>query len=107
MVAGLKYGNININVSGLLGFSIPTLSWGAYPGNPIQDIGSGNCAVHNGLLLDHPQKSVLTSPWRLYPTHLWSPVHRNLEPTVTAALPFFLSPSFAAIMAPAMQAVRG
>lgn len=32
-----------------------------------QDIGSGNCAVHNTWMLDHPQKSVLWGPWRYYP----------------------------------------
>ena len=32
-----------------------------------QDIGSGNCAVHNSWMLDHPQKSVLWAPWRYHP----------------------------------------
>ena len=33
----------------------------------MQDIRSGNCAVHNTWMLDHPQKSVLWAPWRYYP----------------------------------------
>lgn len=36
-----------------------------------QDIGSGNCAVHNTLLLDHVQKSVLRAPWRFHPMPFW------------------------------------
>lgn len=107
MVAGLKYGSININVSGLLGFCVPNLTWGAYPGNPLNDIGSGNCAVHNAMLLDHPQKSVLTVPWRLYPAHLWSPVHRNLDATISASFPFFRSPSIPATLAVALCGLRG
>jgi hypothetical protein len=46
----------------------------------VQDIGSGNCAVHNTLLLDHPQKSIILVPWRFYPTHLWSPHNRKQQP---------------------------
>lgn len=107
MVAGLKYGSININVSGILGFSVPNLTWGAYPGNPLNDIGSGNCAVHNALLFDHPQKTVLTVPWRLYPTHLWSPVNRNLEATIAASIPFFRSPSLPATLGIALCGIRG
>eukprot|EP00884_Botryococcus_braunii_P012774 jgi/Botrbrau1/21498/Bobra.174_2s0007.1 len=72
-----------------------------------EDIGSGNCAVHNGLLLDHPQKSVLHVPWRLYPTHLWSPVNRNLEAIVRSAFWFFNSPSLISIAPLAFQAVLG
>lgn len=37
----------------------------------LQDIGSGNCAVHNTLLLDHVQKSVLRAPWRFHPMPFW------------------------------------
>jgi hypothetical protein len=72
-----------------------------------QDIGSGNCAVHNTLLLDHPQKSVIRAPWRFYPTHLWSPHNRNLEASVASALWFFNSPSIPTLIPPALQALRG
>jgi hypothetical protein len=36
MIAGLKYGSINVNVATIVGFTIPSCTWGAYPGNPIQ-----------------------------------------------------------------------
>lgn len=35
-IAGLKYGSINVNVATMLGFCVPKLTWGAYPGNPPQ-----------------------------------------------------------------------
>ena len=37
-VAELRYGSININVATMLGFSVPKLTWGAYPGNKPQVI---------------------------------------------------------------------
>lgn len=73
----------------------------------VQDIGSGNCAVHNTLLLDHPQKSVLWGPWRYYPTHLWSPSNRNLEAAVPAAIYFLAYPSILTLIPPALAALRG
>lgn len=73
----------------------------------VQDIGSGNCAVHNTLLLDHPQKSLLWGPWRYYPTHLWSPSNRNLEAAVPAAIYFLSHPSIITLIAPALAALRG
>ena len=35
-VAALRYGSININVVTMLGFCVPKLTWGAYPGNTPQ-----------------------------------------------------------------------
>ncbi len=35
-IAALKYGSINVNVATMLGFCVPKLTWGAYPGNPPQ-----------------------------------------------------------------------
>ena len=44
-----------------------------------QDIGSGNCTVHNTLLLDHVQKSVVWAPWRYRPPPFWEPFNRNVS----------------------------
>ena len=35
-VAALRYGSININVVTMLGFCVPKLTWGAYPGSTPQ-----------------------------------------------------------------------
>jgi hypothetical protein len=35
-VAALRYGSVNINVVTMLGFCVPKLTWGAYPGNSAQ-----------------------------------------------------------------------
>ena len=35
-VAALRYGSVNINVVTMLGFCVPKLTWGAYPGNTPQ-----------------------------------------------------------------------
>ncbi len=35
-VAALRYGSINVNVATMLGFCVPRLTWGAFPGNPLE-----------------------------------------------------------------------
>ncbi|HZD56362.1 MAG TPA: aldehyde dehydrogenase family protein [Anaerolineales bacterium] len=66
-VAGLRYGMILINQFAGLGFLAMTTTWGAYPGNDIFDIQSGTGVTSNVLMFEHPQKSVVKSPFRLSP----------------------------------------
>ncbi len=77
-IAQLRYGAIGINVWTGVGFLLPALTWGAFPGNPLADIQSGRGVVHNAYLFDHPQKSVLSAPFRVFPTPLWFADHKNL-----------------------------
>ncbi|MBV0893798.1 aldehyde dehydrogenase family protein [Microbacterium sp. NC79] len=69
-ITELHYGNIAIN--GWTGFSFvaPTLSWGAFPGHTLEDVGSGIGIVHNALLLDDVERSVLRGPFRPFPRSL-------------------------------------
>jgi len=66
-VEKLNYGTVAINEWSALGFVIPTLPWGGYPGNKDNDIQSGQGYVHNSLLFESPQKGVVYSKFRLSP----------------------------------------
>lgn len=66
-VVNLHYGTIGINVWSAVGFLVPTLSWGAYPGNTLDEVGSGIGIVHNSHLLEHVERSVITGPFRPFP----------------------------------------
>ena len=57
----------------------PALPVTSLMGHAVQDIGSGNCAVHNTMLLDHVQKSVVWAPWRYRPPPFWEPFNRNVR----------------------------
>jgi acyl-CoA reductase-like NAD-dependent aldehyde dehydrogenase len=77
-IASLKYGAIGVNIwSGML-FYFGSTTWGAYPGNTHVDVGSGIGFVHNSYLFDHPQKSVVYAPFRIFPTPAWFANHQNL-----------------------------
>lgn len=58
-----------------------------------QDIGSGNCYVHNTKLIDHPQKGVLEAPWTVRPKPFWATQNPSLEGMAPAALKFFAYPT--------------
>ncbi|MCG8516615.1 MAG: aldehyde dehydrogenase family protein [Pseudomonadales bacterium] len=66
-VAKLRYGTIGINVWSAIGFLIPGLSWGAFPGNTLSDVGSGIGIVHNAHLLENAERSVVSGPFRPFP----------------------------------------
>ncbi|KJL29514.1 aldehyde dehydrogenase family protein [Microbacterium oxydans] len=69
-IAALRYGSIAINGWTAFGFITPTLTWGAFPGSTIEDVGSGIGVVHNALLLDDVERSVIRGPFRPLPRSL-------------------------------------
>lgn len=74
-IAALEYGSVALNCWPGLAFYLGSPSWGAYPGNPLDDIRSGRGAVHNTSLFDHPQKSVVRTPFRIWPKPPWFAGH--------------------------------
>jgi len=66
-IADLRYGGIAINTWTGVVFATPILSWGAFPGSTLQDVGSGLGVVHNTLLLDRVERSVMRGPFRPFP----------------------------------------
>lgn len=58
-IAALRYGCVAVNAWTGVGFLLAQTTWGAYPGHTAQDIRSGRGVVHNALLFDKPQKSVV------------------------------------------------
>jgi acyl-CoA reductase-like NAD-dependent aldehyde dehydrogenase len=69
-VADLRYGGIAINAWTGVVFATPVLSWGAFPGGTLADVGSGLGVVHNTLLLDGVERAVLRGPFRPFPRSL-------------------------------------
>lgn len=69
-LTALHYGSVAINGWTAFGFITPTLTWGAFPGGTIDDVGSGIGVVHNALLLDRVERSVLRGPFRPFPRSL-------------------------------------
>ncbi len=69
-IANLRYGSIGINAWSAIAFFVANCPWGAFPGHTLEDVGSGIGVVHNALLLDAPERAVVTGPFRPSPRSL-------------------------------------
>lgn len=106
-IAGLKYGGIAINVWAGANFALGVASWGAYPGNTLDRVRSGIGVVHNTMLFDHPQKSVVWGPFRLWPTPVWFADHKNLVDLGRRATFFEADPTWLGLPAVAWAGLKG
>lgn len=106
-IADLRYGGIGINCWTGLNYGLVNATWGAFPGHPLDDIESGQGVVHNGLLLDHPQKSVVRAPFVLAPTPAWFTDHRNNLALGQLMTRFEAAPSWLQVPKVALTALKG
>jgi Aldehyde dehydrogenase family len=104
-IAQLQYGTIGINIwSGVL-FAMPEIPWGAFPGNTLEAVGSGQGFVHNTELIQNPQKAVVSAPFYIWPTPAWFAQHRTLNQLAQRLIAFEHRPNlstFAAVIAAAL-----
>jgi acyl-CoA reductase-like NAD-dependent aldehyde dehydrogenase len=86
LIAQLRYGTVGVNCWSGVGFLTPRASWGAFPGHTVDDIESGTGVVHNALLVDRIERTVLRGPFRPSPRAL---VHGEL--TLSPKPPWFVT----------------
>ena len=89
-ITELRYGSIAINAWTAVGFIAPTLTWGAFPGSTTADVSSGIGVVHNALLLDDVERSIIRGPFRPFPRAL-SAVGRPGRLTILPKPPWFVT----------------
>jgi acyl-CoA reductase-like NAD-dependent aldehyde dehydrogenase len=106
-IADLRYGAIGLNVWTGMAFLLASATWGAFPGNPLEDISSGRGVVHNTYLFDHPQKSVLRAPFRIFPTPIWFADHKNLLQVAQRYLSLLDTPSWSKFFSVVFAALKG
>jgi hypothetical protein len=107
-VANLRFGTVAVNYWAGVGFALGMTTWGAYPGHPLSDIRSGNGVVHNALMFDRPQKSVMRGPWRAMPVPPWFVTRGRAGREVFRRLAYFeAAPSAAKAPGIALAALRG
>jgi hypothetical protein len=106
-IASLRYGGIGVNVWTGANFALGVATWGAYPGNALENIRSGRGVVHNTMLFDHPEKSVVRGPFRMWPTPVWFADHQNLLQLGRLASRFEAEPSWLKLPAVALAGMKG
>jgi acyl-CoA reductase-like NAD-dependent aldehyde dehydrogenase len=76
-VERLRYGTVSLNHWSAIGYGLGITPWGAFPGHSRTDIQSGTGFVHNPLMFDRVQKTVVRSPFRAWPKPVWFASHRT------------------------------
>lgn len=106
-IRDLRYGSIAVNGWAGAMYGLAEIPWGAYPGHTLEDVGSGIGMVHNGAMVDHPEKSVLRLPFRVFPTPPWFYDHANLFETGRRLTRLETHGGTGAVLSLAVAALRG
>lgn len=104
-VADLKTGMVLINQFVAFAYLISSTTWGAFPGNDIDDIQSGIGVTGNVLMFDRPQKSVVTGPFTL-PLDPLTVHSRTINDTCRKLVDVQYQPSLANVSSMLWSAVR-
>lgn len=107
MIADLRYGGIGVNVWPGMIYGLCVTTWGAFPGHTPEDIQSGTGVVHNTFLLDHPEKSVVRSPFKVWPTLPYFADHKNLKDLAENLTDMETHPSWGRLVGVAIAAFQG
>jgi acyl-CoA reductase-like NAD-dependent aldehyde dehydrogenase len=102
----LRYGGIAVNAFAGAIFGLSEGTWGAFPGNRLDDIQSGRGVVHNSFLFERTQKSVCTLPFRPSPLPPYMADHRRMREVGEAFTRFQGSPSLMKLPSIAVPAFR-
>lgn len=106
-IANLRYGGIGVNCWPGLIYALGVTSWGAFPGHDRKDIQSGTGVVHNTMLFDHPQKSVVRAPFRMRPKPPYFADNKNTAEIGRKLVRYEAAPSWGKLIEVAMAAMRG
>ncbi|SNT02106.1 aldehyde dehydrogenase family protein [Rhodococcoides kyotonense] len=119
LLAELRYGTIAVNAWTGLGFLSAAATWGAFPGHTIDDVQSGIGIVHNALLIDGAERTVVRGPfrpaprsivngeWSLSPKPPWFVTNTTAATTGRLLTGFAGKPSWAKLPAIFASALRG
>jgi aldehyde dehydrogenase (NAD(P)+) len=118
-IATLRYGCVAVNAWTGVGFLLTETTWGAYPGNTVENVGSGIGVVHNSYLFDRAQKSVVYAPFAPFPRSIsgygatllpkppWFVTNHLADKIGEALIDFEVKQTPLAAMNVAMLAMRG
>jgi aldehyde dehydrogenase (NAD(P)+) len=105
-IADLRYGTVAVNQWPASAYALATSPWGGHPSATLEDVQSGLGWVHNALLLEQVEKTVLRGPLRAFPAPAYFPGHRSLQHLGRALVDFEAAPSALGLAKVAYFAVR-
>jgi len=106
-IRDLRYGTVTLNIWSGYGFAFGTTPWAAYPGSPLSDIQSGRGVVHNTLMLEGIEKTVIHHPSWTFPKPPFFPSHRSAHQLTRRLTGLESGQGWAALPGVLAAAVRG
>ena len=106
-IANLRYGTVSVNHWAAAGFGLVVTPWGAFPGHTPQDIQSGTGFVHNTLMFDRPQKTVIQAPFYVWPKPIWFATNKMTHRITPKLYEFEAAPSIGKLPGILGLALRG
>jgi acyl-CoA reductase-like NAD-dependent aldehyde dehydrogenase len=106
-IEDLEYGSVVVNHWSAVPYAMASTPWGAYPGHTDQDIQSGRGVVHNTMLLEDVQKTVVRGPFRPPLTPVWFHTHRRFHEVAPRAAELEATEDLSIIPSLLWHAVRG
>jgi len=103
----LRYGAVGINQWPGLVYAMMTPPWGGFPGSELADAQSGIGWVHNTLMLQGVEKTVLEGPLTVWPKPVWFSTHARAEPVAWRLLDLYRKPSMRKLALLLADALRG
>jgi len=103
----LRYGVVAINRWSAVAYASCSMPWGAHAGATPADAGSGIGWVHNTLMLDAIEKSVVRGTLAASPRPVWFPTHRRAAALGRRLAAFEASPRWSRLPGIAATALRG
>jgi len=115
----LRYGTVGVNAWTAVGYLTAAAPWGGYPGATLTQVGSGIGVVHNALLIDKTEKTVVTGPfrplsrslatgqWSITPKPAWFVRNRSAATTGKRLVEFIAQPSWRKLPRVFASALRG
>ncbi|MDR3659623.1 MAG: aldehyde dehydrogenase family protein [Mycobacterium sp.] len=119
MIEALHYGTVAVNAWTGVGYLSSYATWGAFPGHSLGDVQSGIGVVHNGFLIEKPERTVVRGPFRPSPRSLvggelsispkppWFVNNRTAASTGRLLTEFAGKPGWAKLPAIFVSALRG
>ncbi|WP_338863325.1 aldehyde dehydrogenase [Myxococcus stipitatus] len=102
----LRYGTVAVNTWPAAGYALVSLPWGGHPSSTARDIQSGLGWVHNTLMLEQVEKSVLRAPLSNLMAPPWVPGHRSARELGRRLVDFERAPSWLKLPGVAAAALR-
>ena len=106
-IANLRYGTVSVNHWAAIGYGLVVTPWGAFPGHTPQDIRSGTGVVHTTLMFSRVQKTVVRSPFYVWPKPVWFATHKTAHKLTPKLCEFEAAPSMGKVARILPLALRG